>query len=521
MQSLTNLDENEFFREATLRICGSLDPDGAMQNLLEYLKDIFPLIGVGMGRFDATANAVCIQAWAALENHKNPYPIIRIPLQYKKTALKLANSKQKLSVLNDLEKVPAWVRDLWCCLGPLSSSNAVMHLDLDGQRIGIFFLVAKNKFQFTEQNLHLITLLHDPVAIALSNALKFQEVARFKDMLADDNRYLNRQLMHISGDTIIGTHSGLKGVMEMVRQVAHLDSPVLLLGETGVGKEVIANALHRYSKRKDGPFIKVNCGAIPDTLVDSELFGHEKGAFTGAVEQKRGRFERAQNGTIFMDEIGDLPPAVQVRLLRVIQNKEIERVGGISSLPVNVRIISATHRNLQEMIATSQFREDLWFRLNVFPIIIPPLRQRKEDIPALIHHLIKRKSIEIKLDKIPVVGPEDLEKLIAYHWPGNVRELENIVERALIRSQGEDRNGLLNFENLKHLNGKVQNEQPPCSGEGIMSFEQAMTRHIRQAMQLSSGKVNGPQGAAQLLKLRPNTLRGKMKKLGISYGREN
>src|SRR5512136_2879197 len=274
--------------------------------------------------------------------------------------------------------------------------------------------------------------------------LRHQEVIRLKDMLADDNRYLFNELRSASGDEIVGSDFGLKTVIEMVQQVAPLDSPVLLLGETGTGKEVIANAIHYSSPRKDGPFIKVNCGAIPETLIDSELFGHEKGAFTGAVSQRRGRFERADRGTIFLDEIGELPPQAQIRLLHVLQRKEIERVGGTSSIPVDIRIISATNRNLEEMIASGRFREDLWFRLNVFPIMIPPLRQRKEDIPALVHHFIDRKSVELKLTEKTALAPGAVDRLIAYDWPGNVRELENIIERALIQHQG----GMLSFETL-------------------------------------------------------------------------
>ena len=242
-----------------------------------------------------------------------------------------------------------------------------------------------------------MSLLNEPFAIAFSNTLKHQEVLRLKDLLADDNRYLHRELLHLSGEEIVGADFGLKRVIEMVRQVAPLNSPVLLLGETGVGKDVIANAIHYSSPRKDGPLVKVNCGAIPETLLDSELFGHEKGAFTGAISQKRGRFERANQGTIFLDEIGELPSPAQVRMLRVLQYKEIERVGGTNPIPVDIRLIAATNRNLEEMVKTKQFREDLWFRLNVFPIHIPPLRERKEDIPALVRHFVKRKSRELKL----------------------------------------------------------------------------------------------------------------------------
>jgi transcriptional regulator with GAF, ATPase, and Fis domain len=338
-------------------------------------------------------------------------------------------------------------------------------------------------------------------------------------MLADDNRYLFNELRSVSGDEIIGSDFGLKAVMRMVQQVAPLDSPVLLQGETGTGKEIIANAIHYSSPHKDGPFIKVNCGAIPDTLLDSELFGHEKGAFTGAISQKRGRFERANKGTIFLDEIGELPPQAQVRLLRVLQTKEIERVGGTASIPVDVRIISATNRNLQEMIASGRFREDLWFRLNVFPIMIPPLRQRREDIPALVHHLIERKSKELKLTERPVLTPSALDRLMAYDWPGNVREMENLIERALI----QQRNGVLSFETLLTPRVPVSHEVTRDAGRNrtVLPLDEINAQHIRQALERAGGKINGPGGAAQILGLHPNTLRSRMNKLGIPYGKKS
>ena len=347
--------------------------------------------------------------------------------------------------------------------------------------------------------------------------LRHQDVSRLKDMLADDNRYLLGELWSASGDEIIGSDFGLKAVMEMVRQVAPLNSPVLLLGETGTGKEVIANAIHYSSPRKDGPFIKVNCGAIPETLIDSELFGHEKGAFTGAVSQRRGRFERADKGTIFLDEIGELPLQAQVRLLHVIQKREIERVGGTNSIPVDVRIISATHRNLEEMIASGRFREDLWFRLNVFPIILPPLRQRKEDIPSLVSHFISRKSIELGVSTPPAVAPGALERLMNYNWPGNVRELENLVERELIRHRG----GQLMFDSL--LPAGQDTISPDCrEGSHIrtpLKLDEVISLHISNVLRITKGKVHGPGGAAELLGIKANTLRARMDKLGIKYGR--
>jgi transcriptional regulator with GAF, ATPase, and Fis domain len=404
----------------------------------------------------------------------------------------------------------------------LNAKTSLMNMLLKlvkGNQIGSLLVFADGLNQYTAEHARLLKLLHRPFAIAISNALELREVIRLKDMLADDNRYLFAELRSASGDEIIGSDFGLKAVMRMVQQVAPLDSPVLLLGETGTGKEVIANAIHYSSARKDGPFIKVNCGAIPETLLDSELFGHEKGAFTGAISQKRGRFERADKGTIFLDEIGELPAQAQVRLLRVLQTKEIERVGGTTSIPVDIRIISATNRNLQEMIASGRFREDLWFRLNVFPIMIPPLSQRREDIPALVHHLIERKSKELKLAERPVLATGALERLMVYDWPGNVRELENLIERALIQSRGD----MLSFETLSAPQVPVGREVTHDAGRNrtVLSLDEINAQHIRQALETAGGKINGPGGAAQILGLHPNTLRSRMIKLGIPYGRRS
>jgi transcriptional regulator with GAF, ATPase, and Fis domain len=299
-----------------------------------------------------------------------------------------------------------------------------------------------------------------------------------------------------------------------------LGSPAMLLGETGVGKEVIANVIHYSSPRKNGPFIKVNCGAIPETLFDSELFGHEKGAFTGAVTMKRGYFERAHMGSIFLDEIGELPLQAQVRLLRVIQNKEINRVGGTRPVPVDARIITATHQNLEEMIKTGQFREDLWFRLNIFPITIPPLRHRKEDIPTLFHHFLQKKAKELGIHTLPPVTADAIQRLQAYHWPGNVRELENLVERTLIRSQGRHADSGLEIEFLGgvEIPGDFQSDSQP--NPALLSLDQAMAGHIKRVLQRTKGRIYGPKGAAELLEINPNTLRSRMKKLNIPFGRD-
>jgi transcriptional regulator with GAF, ATPase, and Fis domain len=310
----------------------------------------------------------------------------------------------------------------------------------------------------------------------------------------------------------------MKYVLELVKQVAPLNNTVLLLGETGTGKEIIANAIHFASPRKEGPFIKVNCGAIPENLIDSELFGHEKGAFTGAISEKRGRFERANAGTIFLDEIGELPHQAQVRLLRVIQNREIERVGGTRPISVDIRIIAATHRNLETMISENKFREDLWFRLNMFPLVIPPLRQRREDIPALTYYFLKRKSRELGLGDPPAVAPGALSRLAEYPWPGNVRELENLVERELIRHK----RGRISFGTLepKKLSPTASTANRKLNNLPTTNLEEMIRNHITMVLQMSGGKVHGPNGAAELLGMKSSTLRARMDKLGIPYGRK-
>ena len=249
-------------------------------------------------------------------------------------------------------------------------------------------------------------------------------------------------------------------------------------------------------------------------MIEAELFGSVKGAFTGAISQKRGRFERAEGGTIFLDEVGELPPQVQVRLLNVLQNKEIERVGGTKTIPIDIRIISATHRLLEDMVKRGSFREDLWFRLNVFPIIIPPLRQRKQDIPALAHHFIERKSVEVKMGDIPTIAPGAIERLKSYDWPGNVRELQNIVERALIRSRG----GIFSFDSFieSHRDTGSTSEE----GTTILPLNEMNARYIKKALDMTNGRINGTGGAAELLGIHPNTLRKRMDKLGIPFGRQ-
>jgi transcriptional regulator with GAF, ATPase, and Fis domain len=513
------VDEIVFFREATLRLCSSLDIETALKRCFEYMKNFIPVIRMNLHVLDVDLNVLRFVASVGAGIPEGSEQVLRLPAKGRDERALLWKQAKKVQIFNQPDPKLGF-QEIQERLGLNPDISAMsMVLELEGNRIGNLALVADGLNRYTDEHARLLLLLHEPFAIAMSNALQHQKVLRLKDMLADDNRYLFDELRSALGDEIIGSDFGLKTVMRMVQQVAPLDSPVLLLGETGTGKEVIANAIHYSSPRKDGPFIRVNCGAIPETLLDSELFGHEKGAFTGAVSQKRGRFERADRGTIFLDEIGELPLQAQVRLLHVLQKKEIERVGGTNPISVDIRILSATYRNLEEMIASGEFREDLWFRLNVFPIRIPPLRQRKEDIPALVHHFIERKSIELKLTERPVLAPGAIDRLIAYEWPGNVRELQNMIERALIQHRG----GALSFETPQPMaiSEYPKVVQDPGRNPPLLSLDEINVRHITQALERAGGKINGSGGAAQILGIHPNTLRKRMDRLGIPYGRKS
>lgn len=375
-------------------------------------------------------------------------------------------------------------------------------------------VVSNQSNVYTEEHIALFSELKEPFSGAIVNAMRYHELERVRELLQTENQALQNELQKKMGDRVVGMHQGLKHVMSLVGQVAKTISPVLLLGETGSGKEVVATSIHRLSDRSSGPFVSLNCGAIPETLIDSELFGHEKGAFTGASERKLGRFERAQGGTLFLDEVGELPPSAQVKLLRVLQEKEFERIGGSGPLQSNVRLIAATNRDLPEMVRKGAFREDLWYRLNVFPISIPPLRERREDIPALAYFFIESRSRQLNLQYRPTLPPAELDRLVQYDWPGNVRELQNAIERALILSRGEP----LQFPYLSSVysDDPTANEPPvPATPAKITSYEELLRTYFKTLLERTNGRISGPQGAASIAKMNPNTLRSKLKKLGM------
>ncbi len=515
------MDENVFFREITMRICSHLEIEEGLHSCMQYLAQHMPADRIYLERYEPELSSMRVVACATAERGEIMDVLVPVT-QFASAALgKLAESWRagelpSVFVVNRPNEEPV-TRSMLTALDLPMSSAMSLPLISHGKVLGALALLAEGNDRYSDEHARLYSLLKDPFFIAMSNTLKHREILLLKELLADDNRYLHGELRRISGEEIIGANFGLRDVMMKVRQVSTLDSPVLLSGETGVGKDVIANAIHYSSPRNEGPFISVNCGAIPDTLIDSELFGHEKGAFTGALAQKRGRFERADHGTIFLDEIGELPLAVQSRLLRVLQQREIERVGGSSTIKLDIRIIAATNRDLREMVRAKEFREDLWYRLNVFPIEIPPLRDRRSDIPELVHHFMKQKARELKLPAVPPLASGTMEKLNAYDWPGNIRELQNLVERELILYP----RGPIAFDQLTPEPVSEAARDQSTEPGTVTNLDTVISSHIRHILQRTEGKIHGPGGAAELLGINPSTLRNRMKKLDIPFGRQN
>ena len=397
--------------------------------------------------------------------------------------------------------------------GPLGSPD---------RPLGVLILIAESGRTFDAQHKDLAAALLEPFSVALENDGRLREMATMQAAAEADKRSLLSKLGRKEvSEVVVGSQSGLQAVVERVELVARSDVPVLILGETGTGKELIARMIHTRSPRARGPFMRVNCGAIPSELIDSHLFGHEKGAFTGAVESRQGWFERADGGTLLLDEIGELPLAAQVRLLRILQDGWLERVGGHESIHVNVRIVAATHRDLTAMVAQQKFREDLWYRIAVFPIRLPPLRERREDIPEFARHFAERAAARFVLPLV-LPSPEDIQLLMSYPWPGNIRELGAVIDRAAILGDGK------RLEVALALGAGVS--PPAAVGQpsgtpaaprtsDVLSLDAAMKQHIENVLTVTHGRIEGRGGTAALLKINPHTLRARMRKLGIDWSK--
>jgi len=387
---------------------------------------------------------------------------------------------------------------------------------LRGDRaLGTLNVASMREAAFAPQDVELLTQIGNELAIAVENALAFRQIEELKDKLAEEKLYLEDEIRtEYDFEEIVGESQSWTRVLRDVETVAPTDSTVLIQGESGTGKELIARAIHNLSGRRERTFVKVNCAAIPTGLIESELFGHEKGAFTGAISQKIGRFELADKGTLFLDEIGDIPLELQPKLLRVLQEREFERLGSTRTVKVNIRLVTATNRDLSQMIASREFREDLFYRLNVFPIPLPPLRERREDIPLLVRYFTQKyaRRMNRPIDTIPT---EAMEALANWNWPGNVRELENLIERAVILTRGS----VLHVPLAELRNGGEAAPGPAMTG-ALTTLEEAEREHILRALRESKWVVGGPAGAAARLGLKRTTLQSRMQKLGIARGRE-
>ncbi len=491
-----------FFTEAGNRICSHLELDKALRSFYDYICAYIPVrqIGLVLGDASGDAHSLHVVAWASetecvLNNNSNidNYLYSRIAALPNRVNVVLKKGEHILpTVVNDphFKMEPPLV--------------ALSLQEESRQRGGVIFLLEKNAV-FTEDQRQMIDGLHAPVLIAFANCLHFMELTRLREKLTRENQTLLDKLDLLSSNKMIGTSKAIRDVMAQIQSVAPLPTSVLITGESGTGKEVAARLIHALSPRAELPFIAINCGAIPENLVESELFGHEKGAFTGSYKSHKGKFERAEGGTLFLDEVAELPLAAQVKLLRVVQERKIERVGGEKSIPVDVRIIAATNQNLENMVHEKLFREDLYYRLSVFVLRMPPLRERREDIPSLVSHFLKVKAERLKISNVPSLTEADMEILCHMPWQGNVRELENYMERKLIDVAVNKTTAL-----------DIRSEIPLAPGERVRaSADEVMEIYLRRLFVQTGGKISGKESVCAISGLSRDTVYRYKKKYHI------
>jgi formate hydrogenlyase transcriptional activator len=415
-------------------------------------------------------------------------------------------SQQPLITLN-VDELSRWPRLLERVQPHGVQSFCWLPLTTARRRLGALVFTSKQLSTYDAADLPFLQQIANQVAVAVENAFAFEEIEALNLKLKQEKVYLQEEVRAERFGDIVGESSALCAVLKKVETVAPTGSTVLVCGETGTGKELIARALHDLSPRKDRTFVNLNCAAIPMGLLESELFGHEKGAFTGAIAQKIGRFELADEGTLFLDEVGDIPLELQPKLLRVLQQQEFERLGSTRTLRVDVRLVAATNRDLSQMVADGRFRGDLYYRLNVFPLVLPPLRERPDDIPRLVRHFTQRfaRRMGRRIESIPSAT---MDALAGYPWPGNVRELQNVIERAVILSTGAS----LQVP-LSDLQLSLQSSEPSVA---VVTLADAEREHILSALEETGWVLGGPKGAAARLGMKRSTLQWKIKRLGIS-----
>lgn len=502
--------------------------DESITSVLGILRQLAPWRGVLIRQLERKTNKLVTIASATVDDFEFPHA------QTERRSLTEMESRRLtlwLSLLGSAHLSDLSI-DLAKLMGGSDGAFYVLSLSID-VNFASYVIVSVPDTSVSQETYQSLVQARGPLEVAIENGHRIHEVSRLKTALeADKTALLSRLARQDISEVVIGEKGGLRTVSEQLDQVAQTDVPVLILGETGSGKEVIARAIHGRSQRRDGPVVRVNCGAIPIELIDSELFGHERGAFTGAVAMRKGWFERADGGTLFLDEIGELQLAAQVRLLRVLQEGTLERVGGHQTISVDVRIVAATHRRLENMVSEGTFREDLWYRLSVFPILLPPLRDRRQDIAELARHFARNAGRRLGLSNIDLHPLEtDIDLLLKYSWPGNVRELASVIERAAILGRGKSLeiaaalgSSLSPTETILPSRPSISRthivsmEAPSADGK-FLTLDENMAQHIELALAKARGQIEGKQGAAELLGINPHTLRARMRKLGIDWNR--
>lgn len=502
-------EEHAFFFEATKQLYSSLSPDVSMTAFIEYVSQFIPLASfsltsmpppftqiVSVARFMEGSPIVC------------PFEVVHVNnvQSHMATQLGFTQSDSFMDYLLTSRDDPMFQYMSMFRLGEPVMPMFFMRLVRENTVIGSVSISAKTAF--TDEHIRLMRGLEAPLCMAMSNMLQHHELEQLKEEILQDNQRLRQELKGLTHVDVIGSTRGLARVMLRVRQAAPVDVPILITGETGTGKEVIAKAIHELSPRNSKLFVAVNCGAIPGTLIDSELFGHTKGAFTGATANHKGYFERAEGGTLFLDEIGELPLESQARLLRVLETREIEKVGGAAPLHVDIRLLAATNRNLRDMINAGTFREDLYYRLNVVSVQLPALRDRKEDIPLLVQYLLRKSAARFGV-LTPPLAQGEMERLLAYPWPGNVRELQNVLEEALVCTASGS---------PLHVRLESQTRVTHSAEVDSGCYDDVQRGYFKKLLLQTGGRISGPKGAALMAGINPSTFRFKCKKLDIALG---
>ena len=506
-----NIVNKDLQLPAILAINSSINAEESLSRVFEVLQDFLDADGAFVNIFDVQKHSIVFVAHCRRNGLSSPLGSVEPP-----RSLRPLKITDKVLNCSDISEDRFTQKVLSECL-PDVKSYLMLSMDKEDRHLGVVCFYSCRYDQFNEAQRNLLKSLHDSFSLMTSNALNSVLLANNRDLIHENDGL--KDCVRASRMALVNRFTArtpsLKEITAKVEKVSSTEVPMLVLGETGCGKEVVVNLIQQLSKRESGPFVKLNCGAIPETLIDDEFFGHEKGAFTDAKIQKKGVFERACGGTLFLDEIGELSLAAQVRLLRVLQQKVVTRIGGVQSIPVDFRLVAATHRDLKEMAKEGRFRNDLLYRLNLFPLRIPPLRERAEDLIPLTEFFLNRLRSKYGISQPLVLSKKSVEQMLNYKWPGNVRELENTLERSVLTSS--------DYQNIRvSFEGEAGGLGPAMSvvSNELIKLEtfEAMQKHYFEAvLKAAKGKISGTDGAAALSGMHPNTLRSKLDKLGVTF----